>query len=77
MYFVMLIKGRQCGFLVTALGLVILSAYHIYRMIDSYGSWELDVSSILMGAVCKYSLLAYAYQDGSEQDKTLRDEDQR
>jgi hypothetical protein len=68
MYLVMLVKGRQCGFLVTVLGLAFLSSYHIYRMISSYGSWELDVSSILMGAVCKYSLLAYAYQDGASKD---------
>lgn len=57
--------------------MVLLSVYHIYRLITDYGSWTLDVSTILMGNVCKYSLFAYSYQDGAEEDAKLKTDDQR
>lgn len=60
-------KGRQCGAIVTWVSLLLLSAYHIYRMVVDYGSWTLDVSTILMGNVCKYSLFAYSYEDGGSE----------
>lgn len=65
-YVAIRIKGRQCGYIITALSLVILSAYHIYRQYTDYGGWTLDVSTILMGNVCKYSLFAFSYQDGAK-----------
>ncbi len=58
------IKGRNCGYMITVLSLVLLSAYHIYRQYTDYGGWTLDVSTILMGNVCKYSLFAFSFQDG-------------
>jgi lysophospholipid acyltransferase len=77
MYLLMLAKGRQCGMVVTLTAMVLLSIYHIQRMIVDYGGWTLDVSTIMMGNVCKYSLLAFAYQDGAQVDKQLETEDQR
>lgn len=65
-YLLIRFKGRQCGFLTTWISLLILSIYHIYRLVVDYGSWTLDVSTILMGNVCKYSLFAYSYQDGGQ-----------
>lgn len=55
------IKGRKSGGIVTAFSILSLSIYHIYRLIIDYGSWILDISTILMSMVCKYSLFAYAY----------------
>ncbi len=63
-YLLILIKGRKCGCLVTVLSIVAGSSYHIYRFIVAYGSWDMDLSTILMGNVCKYSYFAYSYQDG-------------
>jgi hypothetical protein len=76
-YGLIVVNGRKCGFLVTAVSMALLSVYHIYRLITDYGSWTLDVSTILMGNVCKYSLFAYSYQDGAEDDEKLKTEDQR
>lgn len=59
------------------MSMALLSVYHIYRLITDYGSWTLDVSTILMGNVCKYSLFAYSYQDGAEEDVKLKTDDQR
>lgn len=70
-------KGRNCGFIVTVVSLLLLSGYHIYRMAVDYGSWTLDVSTILMGNVCKYSLFAYSYQDGGQDVDKLKTVDQK
>lgn len=60
-YAMIKIKGRNCGAFVTGISIIALSVYHIYRLIVDYGSWNLDISTILMSMVCKYSLFAYAY----------------
>jgi hypothetical protein len=60
-YAIIKIKGRRSGAFVTGISIFALSIYHIYRVIDDYGSWVLDISTILMSMVCKYSLFAYAY----------------
>lgn len=65
-YMIIKLKGRNCGGFVTGISIIALSAYHIYRLIIDYGSWTLDISTILMSMVCKYSLFAYAYQDGGK-----------
>ena len=65
-YGIIKIKGRNCGAFVTGISILALSIYHIYRMIVDYGSWTLDISTILMSMVCKYSLFAYGYQDGGK-----------
>jgi hypothetical protein len=73
-YIIILIKGRNCGGLVTAYVMVTLFGYHIYRMIVDYGGWTFDVSTIMMTMVCKYSMFAFAYQDGSTPHEKLNHE---
>lgn len=63
-YSIVVAKGRKCGFIVLLTAIALLSIYHVYRMIVDYGGWTLDVSTILMGNVCKYSLFAFSYEDG-------------
>lgn len=46
---------KKLGALVTYLSMTLLSIYHIYRMIVDYGGWTLDISTIIMMNVCKYS----------------------
>ena len=58
------IKREQCGPIITIVAIFVSSAYHIYNLIYHYASWNVDISTILMGAVCKYSLFAFSYQDG-------------
>ncbi len=64
-YYIIAFNGPKSGKFITILSIASLSVYHIYRMIVDYGNWTLDVSTILMPMVCKYSLFAYAYQDGN------------
>lgn len=67
-YGLIVYKGRNSGLFITSTSMILLSAYHIYRLIVDYGSWTLDVSTILMGNVGKYSYFAYAYEDGGKTD---------
>ncbi len=67
-YQIIKIRGRKCGALITGLSIFSLSVYHIYRLIVDYGNWTLDISTVFMPMVCKYSLFAYAYQDGGESE---------
>lgn len=70
-YAIITIKGRKSGALITGISIVALSIYHIYRLIVDYGSWVLDISTILMSMVCKYSLFAYSYEDGGKDKEKL------
>lgn len=63
-YFLTMINPKSCGKHVTIVSLVLLSIYHIYRMIVDYGGWTMDISVIMMSNVNKYSLFAFSYQDG-------------
>jgi lysophospholipid acyltransferase len=64
MYGLVKINPSHCGKHVTIVALVLLSIYHIYRMVVDYGGWTMDVSTIMMSNVNKYSLFAFSVQDG-------------
>lgn len=57
-------KNKKVGVVVTIESMLFLSSYHIRELIYNYGGWSMDASALLMILVCKYSLLAYAIQDG-------------
>lgn len=40
-------------------------------MVIDYGGWKMDLTTVLMGIICKYSLFAYAVEDGHDKEKTL------
>ena len=63
-YLILKIKGRQSGFFVTVVSMIVLGTYHVHRLVTNYGSTDIELSFILMLYVAKYSLLAFAYQDG-------------
>ena len=46
-------------------------------MIVDYGGWTLDLSTVLMTIVCKYSLLAYAVEDGNKPTTKLNPEQEK
>lgn len=64
----------RCGKHITIISLALLSLYHIYRMVVDYGGWTIDISTIMMSNVNKYSLFAYALQDGHTQLNKLTKE---
>jgi lysophospholipid acyltransferase len=76
-YLVLKVRGRQSGFFVTVLSMVTLAVYHTYRLLTNYGSTDIELSFILMLYVSKYSLLAFAYQDGGLSEEKLKHSYQR
>ena len=76
-YIAIKILGRKCGFWVTVLGITGYSIYNIVYMFIAYANWSVDVTALLMGNVCKYSLFAYSYQDGGVPDEQLKTAEQR
>jgi lysophospholipid acyltransferase len=43
-------------------------------MIVDYGGWRIDVSTIYMMSICKFSAIAFSYEDGTVKDQDLKDE---
>lgn len=72
MYYVIKGRGRQCGVFVTALSMFVLAIYNVHRYITNYGNNDIDLSFILMLFVSKYSLFAFAYQDGGESIQKIK-----
>ena len=65
-------SGKRCGAVVTTVSMVFLSSYHLYDVIYKYGDYTMGGVVLLMVMVCKYSLFAFAYQDGHYQVKDER-----
>lgn len=59
-YGYVMLNRKHCGRDVTAGSILVLSTYHIYRMITDYGGWSIDTTTIFMMLICKYSSFAYA-----------------
>lgn len=70
-YLFVRVRTVRCGKEVTMGSIVLLSTLHIYRLITDYGSWNIDVTTVFMMTICKYSSFAYACEDGLKDPKTL------
>lgn len=70
-------RGPRCGAIVTFESMLFLSGYNIYEFLYNYGGWTMNASALLMILVCKYSLLAYALEDGSQPIDKLSQEQVR
>lgn len=40
-------------------------------MIEDFGGWNLDVSTIYMMSVVKFSAMAFSYEDGGKQESEI------
>lgn len=75
-YLYVRLNQRKCGKQVTVGSIIVLSSLHIYRLITDYGSWNIDVTAVLMMVICKYSAFAYACEDGLKDPASLSKEQQ-
>ena len=66
--------GRKCSaYYVFILSLVYLSYLHIKRLFDDYGEWKADdPTTIYMMSICKFSSLAFSYEDGAKDLKDMK-----
>ena len=70
--FILLLGRKYSAFWVLGLTVLHLSCLHIYRMYEDWGGWNLDVSTIYMMSICKFSALAFSYEDGGKIDEELK-----
>ncbi len=66
--------GRKLSaFYVLGFTVAHLSYLHIYRMVIDYGGWRIDTSTIYMMSICKFSAIAFSYEDGAVPEQDLKD----
>lgn len=41
-------------------------------MITDWGGWKMDITTIYMMSICKFSALAFSYEDGAKQDSEIK-----
>jgi lysophospholipid acyltransferase len=63
---------KQTAFVILILTVLHLSLLHIYRMVVDYGGWYLDITTVYMMSVCKFSTIAFSYEDGAKEDSVLK-----
>ncbi|EAR84788.1 membrane-bound O-acyltransferase family MBOAT protein (macronuclear) [Tetrahymena thermophila SB210] len=62
---------KSVAIVVFVQSLIYMSAHHIYRQWASYGSWDMDITTILMMTICKWTGFAWCYQDGGKDESKL------
>ncbi len=79
LYIFISIFGRKISpFFVLIITIMHLSALNIYRMFVDYGGWTIDdPTTIYMMTVCKFSSLAFSYEDGKKEDKDFKSDHHR
>ena len=65
--------GRKISaFYILIYSMLHLTSVHLKRMVDDFAGWEIDVSTILMMSICKFSSIAFSYEDGMKEDSVLK-----
>jgi lysophospholipid acyltransferase len=68
-YLFLVFLGRKISaFWVLGMTVLHLSGLHIHRMIVDWGGWHLDSTTIYMMSICKFSSIAFSYEDGVKAD---------
>jgi lysophospholipid acyltransferase len=67
----------RCGRPVFVYSLVSMSLTHLHRMWVDYGGWKIDISTVLMIYVCKFTYFGYNVQDGRTDPEQLTPEQQQ
>lgn len=76
--FLTFLGRKMTPWTVLVLTIIHLAALHIYRMFIDYGGWTIDdPTTIYMMTVCKYSSIAFSYDDGKKDDKEFKSEHHR
>ncbi|EGR27563.1 mboat family protein, putative [Ichthyophthirius multifiliis] len=76
-YIIILIFQRKSALIVFSSSLFYLSLHHLYRQYNDYGGWKMDITTILMMTMCKYTSFAWCYQDGDQKLQDQLSEDQK
>ena len=64
---------KHSAFYVLFFSLLYLSYLHIKRMFSTYKGWKIDdPNTIYMMSICKFSSLAFSYEDGGKKEEELK-----
>jgi hypothetical protein len=65
--------GRKLSpFYVMAFNILHLSYLQLSVMFGDYGKWSLSVETCYMMSICKFSSIAFNYDDGGKDEKELK-----
>jgi hypothetical protein len=65
--------GRKySSFWVMAFNIGHLSYLHISNMFLKYGEWKLGIETLYMMSICKFSSVAFNYEDGGKDEKEVK-----
>ncbi len=70
-YFISNYGRKLSAFWILIVTLIHISYIHISRMLEDFGGWNLDVSTIYMMSVVKFSAMAFSYEDGEKPDDKI------
>jgi hypothetical protein len=71
-YFFMRFFGRKySAFIILILNILQLSFLHIKRMMN-YDGWRIEIDALYMMSICKFSSIAFSYEDGGKDDSELK-----
>lgn len=72
-YFFLKFFGRKySAFFILIFTMGHISFCHIWRMINDYGGWSMDVTGIYMMQVVKFSAMCFSYEDGAKSDDEIK-----
>lgn len=69
--FINFLGRKYSAFVVLILNLIHLSYLHISKMLFNYGNWDLSIDVFYMMTICKFSSIAFAYEDGGKEDDKI------
>jgi hypothetical protein len=71
-FFISFLGRRYSAFYVLVFNILYLSALHINKMIRIYGQWGIEVNAIYMMSICKFSSVAFAFEDGGKKEEEIK-----
>lgn len=76
--FITFFGRKKSAFYILIITIIYLTYLHLSRMITDYGGWTIDdPTTIYMMTICKFSSLAFSYEDGVKDDKDFKNEHHR
>jgi len=70
--FIMFFGRKHSAFYIIIFNILHLSYLHIWNMIHYYGSWTLGVEALYMMSICKFSSIAFNYEDGGKEESDIK-----
>ncbi len=70
--FIKYLGRKYSAFYVMAFNIIHLSFIHINNMISHYGNWYLGVETLYMMSICKFSSVAFNYEDGAKSESEIK-----